>query len=43
MEAMNLEVNPEEMKFTAVHVKVSKEKAEAAVQTVRALKKQYGD
>jgi hypothetical protein len=37
----NMEANPEEMKFVAVHDEVPKEKA--AVETVRALKKQYGD
>jgi hypothetical protein len=37
----NMEANPEEMKSVAVHEEVPKE--EAAVETVRALNKLYGD
>jgi hypothetical protein len=36
-----MEATPEEMKFVAVHEEVPKE--EAAVKTVRELKKRYGD
>jgi hypothetical protein len=37
----NMEANPEEMKSVAVHEEVPKE--EVKVETVRALKKWYGD
>jgi hypothetical protein len=40
-ETMDLEANPEEIESDAVHEEVPKE--EAAMKTVRALKKRYGD
>jgi hypothetical protein len=38
---MDLEANPEEIKYVAVHKEVLKE--EAVLKTIRALKKRHGD